>query len=118
MGVLGKIKDFILSLLPTGEYDPWEGSFVLYESDACNFEVLDKGMWYRIDAEHLESDLYEDEPVPESVLARAREVLDPFWRSPQCHWGIDPTPYYQDLLSKEFDNVRFINMTFKPGAVY
>lgn len=118
MGVFDKLKDAIPPLLPRGGYDPWGGDFVLYESGACNFEVCDRGTWYKIDANHLALCYYEDVPVPEFVLVRAREALNPFLHSPECCAKIDPTPYYQELLSEEFDEARFINMTYKPGVVY
>ena len=102
------------------EFDPHtgEGAFHLYETDACNFDVLDGGAWYMIDTEHLHSDLYAETDVPESVLARARVVIWPMYKSGKWDWREDPTPIYLDALRKEFDDARFVNMTIIPGAIY
>ncbi len=95
-------------------YDPWHGQFELYRSDACNYEVLDDGVWYKIDASHLGSRLYRSTSVPENVLARARAAVAPFVDSSDCNPWTDPRPFYSALLGKEFDGVRFINMTYEP----
>ena len=114
MGILDKVRDAIPNLLPLSSgYDPYHGEFELYESDACNFEVLDNGKWYKIDVDHLESIYYESFEVPDAILARANAVLTPYWRS--YNPEDDPRPAVQELLAKEFDDVRFVNMTYEPG---
>lgn len=102
------------------EFDPHtgEGVFFLYETDACNFEVLHKGSWYRIDAGHLSPDLYEGTGVPNSVLARARGAVWPLYDSDGWDDSIDPTPRYLAALQRVFDDVHFVGMTIVPGAIY
>lgn len=114
MTLLEKIREALPQILPTGEFDPWHGEFELYVSEACNFEVLDGGVWYMVDVMHPYPELYED--VPESVVERVDRSTEPV--SGRCgSWdGVsDPTPLYAESLKREFDDVRFVNMTYEPG---
>lgn len=100
-----------------GTHDWLPGEFVLYESEACNFEVLDGGTWYKIDVEHIEPGLYEEAGVPSALLSRVDAALTSVYDEAYEDTGIDPTPHYLEALRREFDDARFINMTLIPGVV-
>ena len=115
MPVSEKLMEVLSRITPDGGYDPWHGNFELYESNACNFDVLDGNVWYKIDAMHLESSYYEDYGVPDSILERARAATDAYWRNYYRTSYENPKPALQELLAGEFDDVRFVNMTYEPG---
>ncbi len=100
------------------EFDPHtgEGKVFLYETDACNFEVLDGETWYKVDAEHPLPELYEETDVPSEIVVRARKALDAIYD--KLDWREDPTPAYLEALRREFDDARFVNMTILPGVIY
>ena len=102
------------------EFDPHTGRgvFTLYKTSACNFEVLDRGRWYKIDTRHLSSGYYENTDVTEGVLERARSVVWPIYESDEWNDLVDPIPLYTKALLDEFDDARFVNMTIVPGAIY
>ena len=126
MSILDAIRELGWSLpsspesFEESEFDPHtgKGAFHLYKTDACNFEALDGDAWYMIDAGHLHPELYEGTNVPESVLMRASAAVWSMYRSGKRDWRKDPTPIYIDALRREFDDVRFVNMTIIPGAIY
>lgn len=84
------------------------------EKQYCIFEVLDGGVWYRIDTTCLQPELYES--VPESVVVRARGAI----RNSNYNgdYRVDPAPYDEFALREEFDDVRFLGTDFVPGVVF
>ena len=130
MGVLSKIRKAVTPQTQPSWHEPYPGGLVLYETDACNFEVLDNGNWYKIDANHATPELYIEAGVPYDVAERADSAIAEFvqselykengggYFSPFLCADCDPTPYYKDVLQEEFDGVRFVNMTHRPGVIY
>lgn len=115
MPVLNRVVDFFEQIIP-GDYDN-HLHFRLYECNYCNFEVLDGGKWYKVDASHPWSKLYEDEDVTEDIAIRLEKAAGVAWNS----WQVPKDEYvkhYEDLLRAEFDDVRFLGTDYIPGAVY
>lgn len=103
------------------EFDPHTGKGIvfLYETDACNFEVLDGGKWYKVDIMHPYPDLYVDTDVPVSVVNRVNALWDELDKPDPLFWiDNDPVPGMLEALRREFNDARFVNMTIIPGAIY
>lgn len=85
--------------------------------DYCTFKVKDNGVWYTIDAEHPYADLYPD--IPEDVCSRAEKaVQDASDENIGTDVNINPAPFYEEALRKEFDAVEFLGTDFEPGRIY
>ena len=84
------------------------------------FEVLDGGVWYKIDASHLSDQLYEGEDL-KRVVRKAREAVVEYGKGLR-HGYItgkpDPTPHYEAALNTVFEEVVFLGTDCKPGVVY
>ena len=83
----------------------------------CIFDVLDAGVWYRIDTTCLRPEFYAD--VPEDVIRRAdRKKWEAVMGTKAGNYRVNPAPYFEAALREEFDDVRFLGTDFVPGMVY
>ena len=121
--VLDKI-DVLYSFTTEEDFDPYHGRFELYKTDYCTFEVLDGGVWYKVDAAHPYPACYKraGADIPDAVVNRVYECLKGVGSSgpdgEELPYDADLTPYYEAELRKEFDGVRFVDCNIMWDAVY
>lgn len=100
------------------EIEPFPGTFDPMKDDYCTFNVKNGGKWYTVDVFHPYADWYPD--VPEEVCSRVEKALAAAeGKHPEVRSElVDPTPFYEESLRAEFDDIEFLGTDFIPGVIY